>query len=53
VSGDRFTTRPFFSRSVVSILSKEDREAEEKAMSDILRFSKDESVASKISLAFV
>jgi hypothetical protein len=53
VSGDRYATRPFFARSIVSILSKEDREPEEKAMCDILRFSKDESVSSRISLTFV
>ena len=52
-SRDRYTTRPFFAHSVVSILNEEDREAEARAMDEILRFSKNESISSRISLTFV
>lgn len=52
-SRDRYETRPFFAKSAVSILNEEDLEPEERAMAEILRFSKDETVPSRISLTFV
>jgi hypothetical protein len=52
-SRDQYSTRSFFANSVVSILNEEDRDAENRAMNEILRYSRNESVPSRVSLTFV
>ena len=52
-SRDRFKTMHFAARSVFSILNEADREPEERAMSEILKFCTDETVSSRINIEYV